>query len=299
MGMRIGVRATTAAAVRFDVTTHRKIRIIGSPHSAVSTRVEMGEVTFRRPPLIEVSFGIRFDRPPELHTGHFGLYWAQLKSEFPETSDQAPILDPKTFGHIGGYDRFLPRVWFVHRDKSLLIQLQSDRFYLNWRRLQPTAEYPRFATLAPLFARYTTMWSNFLDQSGLGTLEISACELSYINHVLPPGGWGDLWDAGKIIKPLVGTTPLNGGFPLRAVNWGGTFDNGTSQMSLILQTAENANDRTEKLLQYEIKAESSIPIGSIDAMTDWLNQANLDVVGAFTSTTTDFAQQEIWGRVSS
>jgi uncharacterized protein (TIGR04255 family) len=193
---------------------------------------------------------------------------------------------------------FLPRVWLVHREKALLIQVQDDRIYFNWRRLQPNAEYPRFANLLPQFERYITMWSKFLDQQGLGLLEPSVCDLSYINH-FSLEGWKNLWDVGRVLSPLTMDVPYPAKSPPSSVNWGTIFDRDSSRMILSLQTLENATNRVERVLQFEIKAESHVPLKSVTAAAEWFVKANLDIVETFTSLTTEWGQTEIWGRVSS
>ncbi len=261
----------------------------------------MGDVTFRCPPLVEVSFGVRFPKPPDLHSAHFGLFWAQIRNEFTVTADQPPILDTTSIGQtIVSAEPFIsPRVWLIHKEKALLIQLQADRFYLNWRRLQPDAEYPRFAKLLPEFERYATMWRAFLDQQGLGSLEPSGCELSYINHLMPQKGWSNLSEAGNVLRPLVGSELLSGQGPPHAISWAGIFNLQTSRMTASVNTFENAKDRTQKALQFEIKAEPLVDVSSIARMLNWYESANVDVVSVFTSLSTEWAQAEVWGRVSS
>src|ERR1700760_930942 len=113
----------------------------------------MGKTTFERQPIAEVSFGVAFLPLKELRTSHFGLFWSRLQSEFPQTVDAVPIGD--FGGDMGGMVSVpgwfpLPRVQFIHRNREQLVQLQPNRFYFNWRRLQPITAYPRFASLEPM-----------------------------------------------------------------------------------------------------------------------------------------------------
>jgi uncharacterized protein (TIGR04255 family) len=250
----------------------------------------MGDVTFRRPPLIEVSFGLRFRRPPALHVAHYGLFWANIVRDFPDTLDQPPIADPQT----PPPEWFGPRVWLVHRDKALLLQLQYDRFHVNWRRLTPDVEYPRFTTLAPLFRIYCTAWAEFLDRFGLGRLEDLRAELSYVNHLEPSEGWPKVSDIGRVITPLQADATVGEALPT-VVTWGATFELAHTRTSADLKTMMRP-ENVEKLFQLEIKAESSEPLSSVEEALLWAERANGDIVTTFCSITSNWAQKELWDR---
>lgn len=254
-------------------------------------REHMGDVTFRRPPLIEVSFGLRFRRPPALHVAHYGLFWASIERDFPNTLDQAPIADPQT----PPPEWFGPRVWLVHRDKALLLQLQYDRIHVNWRRLTPDVEYPRFTTLAPIFRTYCVAWAEFLDRFGLGRLEDIRTELSYVNHLEPSDGWPKVSDIGRVITPLESALTVSGALPA-VVAWGTAFELAHTRTSVDLKTMMRPEDAEKKLFQLEIKAESPKPLGSVEEALQWAERANVDIVTTFCSITSDWAQKELWDR---
>jgi len=263
-------------------------------HDAVaetSWRRHMGDVTFRRPPLVEVSFGLRFRRPPGLHVAHYGLFWSRFERDFPDTLDQPPIADPQ----MPPPEWFGPRVWLVHRDKALLLQLQYDRFHVNWRRLTPDVEYPRFTTLAPVFSTYCVAWAEFVDRLGLGRLEDMRAELSYVNHLEPSDGWPKVSDIGRVIAPLRTGVDVKGTLPA-SVEWGAIFELAHTKTSANLKTMMRPEDGGKKLFQLEIKAESLAPLSSAPEALQWAARANIDVVTTFCSITSDWAQKELWHR---
>jgi hypothetical protein len=102
----------------------------------------------KNPPIVEVVSGVRFE--PLLHLDPLaaGAFWARRSSDFPDhelrpavTSDGQIVLG------------LVPplRAMLFHASKTRVLQLQGDRFYVNWRRPQGDTiegarggEYPRF-----------------------------------------------------------------------------------------------------------------------------------------------------------
>ena len=84
---------------------------------------------------------------------HAGLYWNDIRSEYPKASEQAPI--PPAFETFGTKPMLtssiqiqamlvppVPRLWFETDDGEHLVQLQQDRLLHNWRKRSPGMEYP-------------------------------------------------------------------------------------------------------------------------------------------------------------
>ena len=83
------------------------------------------------------------------------------------------------------------RLWFFNNDETRLIQVQADRFILNWKRGLVGDQYPHYEFLRQSFE---SEWANFRDYvstTGLGSIEIRNCEFSYVNHIEPGIGWED------------------------------------------------------------------------------------------------------------
>src|SRR4051812_34284793 len=98
-------------------------------------------VTFERPPVNEVVLSVQFATEVVDEVGMLANFWPQVREAFPLHEKQPP-LPPMTeeFGLPSGDGpqfQFLqgpmaPRYWFVSSDKTSLIQVQADRFTLNW-----------------------------------------------------------------------------------------------------------------------------------------------------------------------
>src|SRR5512138_2194313 len=102
-------------------------------------------ITFERPPLVEVSFGLFFSPLLDFKISHFGAFWTRLRPDFSETADRPIVADSAAAPALVSQEwPLFPRVWYVHKDRAQILQLQTDRFYFNWRKSSDGALYPRF-----------------------------------------------------------------------------------------------------------------------------------------------------------
>ena len=95
---------------------------------------------FKNPPINEVVIATYFSSPLSgLRTEHIGLFWAQIKNEFPSALQRPPVpLEELT----AGSEVFpTPRYWFVSADDASLLQVQKSAFMFNWRRRLPSISY--------------------------------------------------------------------------------------------------------------------------------------------------------------
>src|SRR6266404_4193986 len=109
--------------------------------------------SFTNPPVNEVICGVTFKPLPKLLAPHLGILWSKFRTEYPTCLEAEPLLPVvETFdgGEAGAPDfsmQYLPRVWFVSRDQSAIIQVQRDRLLHNWRKMRSTDEYPRYTVV--------------------------------------------------------------------------------------------------------------------------------------------------------
>lgn len=92
----------------------------------------------RRPPITEVVCGFFFSPIPTLDVFEFGVYWDSRRDDYPDKQMRLGLLD-------GASLDLSSRAWLISRDDGpLLQQLQTDRFYVNWRR-RGEDSYPHFS----------------------------------------------------------------------------------------------------------------------------------------------------------
>jgi uncharacterized protein (TIGR04255 family) len=73
------------------------------------------------------------------------------------------------------------RTFLLTKDDSYLLQLQSNRFYRNWRRRED--EYPHFDELGESFRTEYSDFQRFLANAELTVPSILQLEVSYINWI--------------------------------------------------------------------------------------------------------------------
>lgn len=153
---------------------------------------------FENPPLKEVSFLVQFDPIPGFHIGMVGLLWEKFRKEFPLFEEAAPLvteiekfglLPPRRdiqFQVLGKPDT--PRAFFISTCKQWLIQVQADRFGLNWRQLDSAfPAYPRYRSTSARFFSELDKFKSFLKEQDLFLTPILQLELTYVNSIQANG----------------------------------------------------------------------------------------------------------------
>jgi uncharacterized protein (TIGR04255 family) len=154
---------------------------------------------FEKPPLIEVVLSVQFSDLRGYSSVHHGLLWDRnFRDSFPEFAEHAP-LNPvfETFGPRSAEGPRLtleqlsgppvPRLWFMNRDRSHVIQVQPNRFVHNWRRIEADTGYPRYEVLKEKFFQEFDTFSQFVKAEKLGSIECNQCEVTYVNVITLDG----------------------------------------------------------------------------------------------------------------
>lgn len=147
---------------------------------------------FADPPIVEVVMGVQFP-PLQMRQAHVGAIWSTFQQQYPLVEDHDLLTPMPTPGstvlptlhlHIGPQ---LDRSWFFNQDRGRLIQLQSDRFVHNWRKVDDP--YPRYEHLR---GQFVEVWERFTARVAaldLGPVLPEVAELTYVNN-LPAGPAG-------------------------------------------------------------------------------------------------------------
>lgn len=172
---------------------------------------------FENPPLAEVVIGVVMQPLHTMTAAHHGLYWRAIRDQFPLTSDQ-PGLEPAYETEQGPQAPVLGlrlgppplRSFFTSEDQETLIQLQSDRFFNNWRKGR-NARYPHFDELAAAFHERWSGFQDFVRGEGLGALTVEQVEVTYVNVVETGSMASDLTVTGPSPLSLGGAPPSTTG----------------------------------------------------------------------------------------
>ncbi len=153
-------------------------------------------VSFERPPVQEVALSMQFERDT-FGLEAFGRFALATHDQLPERQ-QHPVLPPmaETFDPaplpLAVQIRLepatgLPRTWFLTADGTELVQLQHDRFTLNWRLIEEGATYPRYPRLRTRFNELLKLLS--ADDPARQS-PVNLCEVTYVNTIEPIGTTG-------------------------------------------------------------------------------------------------------------
>lgn len=75
------------------------------------------------------------------------------------------------------------RCWFIDDSKTRLIQVQNNRFIINWRKITGEENYPHYDTFRPRFEKEWRRFCQFLEVEEVSIPEIEQCEMTYVNHM--------------------------------------------------------------------------------------------------------------------
>ena len=173
--------------------------------------------SFKTPPVTEVVIAARFKRADGyslLTLGELGQRLA--KAGFSNIEErpgyEAPVESFGSAPEQGGVSLELLagpppiRYWFSNETGDELLQIQSNWFAANWRKVAPAGEYGRWGSRWDAFQRWITIFAEIVSDEDL---DFDQVEVTYINHIEPVAVWNHHGDAASVFKPLA---PVNEGF---------------------------------------------------------------------------------------
>lgn len=265
---------------------------------------------FKSPPVTEVVLSVQFAAIPLFRSVHAGLYWNEIRDEYPMASEQAPIAP--AFETFGATPMLTPgfqvramvvppmaRHWFETDIGEHLVQLQQDRILHNWRKRSPEMEYPRYESLRAKFMGEVDKLSALFKKEGLGEIRPNQCEVTYINTITSTGGQNPhehlaritpLW-AGNLSEPFFPTpetTAIQTKYVLRKndVPYGRVY--------VTFTPAYDATDYSP-VVQLEVTTRARPDEESVAAAFVLLDEERDAVVRTFAGVTTPLMHKE-WGR---
>jgi uncharacterized protein (TIGR04255 family) len=265
---------------------------------------------FKSPPVTEVVLSVQFAATPLFRNVHAGLYWNEIRDEYPVVSEQAPIGPAfETFGATPMLTSTfqvqtvlvppMARHWFETADGEHLVQLQHDRILHNWRKRSPEMEYPRYESLRAKFMNEVDRLSALFKREGVGEIRPNQCEVTYINTIASAGGGNPHEHLGRITPLWTGnlsepsfaapeTTTIQTRYVLRK------DDAPYGRVYVIFTPALRTTDLSP-VVQLEITTRAKPDEESVAAAFALLDEERDVIVRTFASVTTPLMHKE-WGR---
>ena len=260
---------------------------------------------FDRPPVVEVAVGVQFEPIKSFRQAHVGLFWNQIRADYPTTQDQPRLETPvETLDSGLGWPSLqielidsppVHRAWFASDDESLLVQVQDDRLIHNWRHRG--GEYPRFEPLLDLFWSHVSKYESVLTDAGLSLTPIQQAEVTYIN-------WITAESMGQFFRPSIASeVDIPGIGPKPDLERWAAWYQVREQAELVGRLAVEAQPgrRAEDgkvLTGYQLSLTFRAPIiaGAVrDSIAPLLRIGRNAIVRTFAEITTETMHQE-WGR---
>jgi len=163
---------------------------------------------FDRPPAVETFLGFHFASLQNWKTQYFGLFWQEIKDEYPDVQVLPPIpgedvvrieLDAQRV-NLKVQGQIPVRWWYLHADGRRLIQIQSNRFIQNWRKRDAEDKYVHYADLKPSFLEVWERFVSFLKKHEVEAPKIHLCEICYVNNIDRGDAWHNFSDLHKVIS---------------------------------------------------------------------------------------------------
>lgn len=259
----------------------------------------MSFVEYEKPPVVEVVCGVTFTALEKLTVPYIGKLW-ELFPDYPDVQE-APPLAPvfEAFSTspsplvVNNLVFQAPRVWFQNTAGNHLIQVQRDRFLVNWKRTSEEHPYPRYPAVVGAFEEKLDIFKQFVDSTLAQQVQAKQFELSYINHVPASAeAWQDLSDLGVVLPDLAWrNAPRFLPAPERV----------NCQLAFPLP---NQAGRLHLKVQHGVRQLDGSPVLLVDLTARgfgedqraWFDLAHEWVVKGFTDLTGEKLQRDLWGR---
>ena len=261
----------------------------------------MNTPSFRNPPVIETVLGVQFSPIPDWSIPHFGVFWDRVREEFPNTQILHP-LPPLTAEMISGAVKIQVveapevRCWYKGIDESELIQIQQDRFIVNWRQAAGALAYPRYPHMRSLFQTQWARFKQFLSDESLTNPIVIQCEITYVNHIPKGEGWetaqdwervftvcGEVGGGDKFLPPPEG----------RQFTFNYPMPNARGTLDVTAVRAVRKIDGKD-VIQFRLSARGRPTQHGDDGIMEWFDLGRDWVVRGFTELTTP-SMHEMWG----
>jgi uncharacterized protein (TIGR04255 family) len=262
-------------------------------------------VKFRKPPIHELVIGVYFSRElHDLRAEHVGVFWANIRSDFPTIQQQPAIrapLEPALDEYLlqfGTMDMLpLPRFWIQSPDGEMLIQLQRNAFLLNWRKREE--RYPHFESVKNAFDKNFARYLEFLEKElRLPAPEIQVTELTYINIIERVDYWRGPTDTRNVFPSF--SLPVRESTEMGPVDFNITtvqrFSNDLS-VTTTIRNGRNPQVQMQPALVLQFRGIGFL--GNVTKMQadSWFERAHEVIGNCFTTITNPDIQERYWQRM--
>jgi len=261
---------------------------------------------FEDPPVSEMVISVQFSPLAGWQGPYAGVFWGIVKGEYPKTQVVSPLphndenFEELVFQQQINLQLLKPdaqRYWFLSENGCELIQLQADKFIVNWRQVTGHEVYPRYEpVIRPRFIKEWTRFKKFVADNDLGEIQDLQCEVTYINDIIQGKGWNSFPDSMLLFSNWVpkGTTNFLPALETLGINSTYRMPANGGRLSFAIQHVRRQVDGKDAV-QMRLVARGNPKSASDDDLLSWLDSARDWIVRGFTDLTSPLAHK-LWRR---
>ncbi len=265
--------------------------------------------SYAKPPVIEVVWSVQFAPLPWLTAAHTGVFWNKIREDFPACEEHPPIerkqepeslLEPRQIIAEFSPKPPLCRQWFISSAGNDLVQVQGDRFCVNWRKVEAGDQYPRYAYVRDQFTRRWQQFCDFVRTESGSVPQVELLEMTYVNHIFKGEGWSSPRDIGNVFPAIsFHEKPKKYLPPPATLGSNIVFDiaGPAGRLHVTCRHARFLGPEEKELFRLDLIARGKTESGAIDDMLAWFSKARQWIVCGFADLTSDEMQAKQWGIV--
>ena len=253
----------------------------------------METAKFDKPPLNEVVMGVSFAPIKGLHAQDIGRFWGEIADKYPESEQAINYGEPVPLDEGEIYPA--PRFWFITETLDKLVQIQSNLFLCNWRKVGGKGIYPEYGEMKNDFKENYSLFLKFLKESRFDEPVHTELQFTYVNHFTEGPEWKKVSDLTHIVN-LINFPDALGDKGIKDLNLNYIYNLPDKNKGIIRMKFSYAKKRStdEKIIIFENDARG------LDAENDdiyqWFDYAHEQLVNNFEQLTDDTMQKRIWGK---
>ena len=254
---------------------------------------------FDNPPAVETALAVRFAPIPGWNIFHYGLMLQAFQEDYPKWELRPPIGTPISFSFppedSSNFAGLPVRCWFINKQSTELVQVQSDYFARNWRKLENSQQYLHYDDAKPRFEKDWSRFVKFLAEQNLPSPEVWQCEVAYVDHFVRGREW-ESFDALDALYPIWKRLPDRKLLSqTQVVNFVTAYrlPENLGVLQFMSQPGIRKEDGAE-IIQLTCTAIGKPETSDTTGILQWLDKGHAAVVEGFTEFTSD-AAHKIWG----
>jgi uncharacterized protein (TIGR04255 family) len=253
-------------------------------------------VDFENPPVVETVLGVFFSPLAGYGPLHQGIFWDRVRSRYPRYELMPAIGEVEVRLGPQGVQPFPVRSLLIDNSNAQLVQLQSNGFLRNWRKVPGVPGYIHYDVMRPSFEGDWIEFLDFLGDEQLASPEVFEAQVTYINQFVRGVEWEAYEDFRKILTGWAAFRQSEIVSNLKLLSFHEVYElrDGSGRLELAAQPAIRPADGKE-ILQLTITAAGKPQSSSTADIMTWLDSGHAAVVGSFVEATSPEAHK-IWGR---